>query len=169
MLQGLPVEIIPGLHEHERSRSPWSTQAAFEAAVQACLNRPGELVYGDETADQAYTRFATAVDHFLARHAGQTVAVVAHGTVISLFVSRRCGLEPFSLWRRLGLPALVSVVMAFLFFNGFFVALEYAIVSLRRTKVDELVRERRRGAPAVKFAKENLDDCVASTQLGTAV
>jgi len=106
---GLPVEIIPGLHEHERSRSLWSTQAAFEAAVQACLNRPGELVYGDETADQAYTRFATAVDHFLARHAGQTVAVVAHGTVISLFVSRRCGLEPFSLWRRLGLPALVTL------------------------------------------------------------
>jgi len=43
----------------------------------------------------------------LARHAGQTVAVVAHGTVISLFVSRRCELEPFNLWRRLGLPALV--------------------------------------------------------------
>ncbi len=104
---GLPVEIISGLHEHERSHTPFSEQAAFEAAVRACLCRPGELVYGDETADQAYSRFSAAIEHFLAQHPGQTVAVVAHGTVISLFVSRHCGLEPFTFWRKLGLPALV--------------------------------------------------------------
>jgi broad specificity phosphatase PhoE len=33
--------------------------------------------------------------------------VVTHGTVISLFVSRRAGLDGFPLWQNLDLPALV--------------------------------------------------------------
>lgn len=79
------------------------------------------------------------------------------------------GAEPEGLMGKLSLPALLSVVAAFLLLNGIFVALEYAIVGLRRTKVDELVRERRRGAGAVKFAKDNLDNCVATTQLGITI
>ncbi len=35
--------------------------------------------------------------------------VVAHGTVITLFVARRAGLEPFPFWKRLGLPAFVAL------------------------------------------------------------
>jgi len=79
------------------------------------------------------------------------------------------GAEPEGLMGRLSLPVLLSVVAAFLLLNGIFVALEYAIVGLRRTKVDELVRERRRGAHAVKFAKDNLDNCVATTQFGITI
>jgi broad specificity phosphatase PhoE len=104
---GLPVELVPGLHEHERSRAPFGSPAEFEANVKACLARPAELVFGDETADQAHARFAAALEGLLARYPAQTLAVVAHGTVISLFVARRCGLEPFGLWRKLGLPALI--------------------------------------------------------------
>lgn len=77
--------------------------------------------------------------------------------------------EPSGVMGRLNAGALFSVVVAFLFLNGFFVAMEYAIVGLRRTKVDELVRERRRGALSVKFAKDNLDNCVATTQLGITI
>lgn len=76
---------------------------------------------------------------------------------------------PAGLMSHLGVPGLISVVVAFLFLNGWFVALEFAIVSLRRTKVDELVKERKRGASAVRFAKDHLDDCVASAQLGITI
>ena len=108
----LAVELLPGLHEHERSHTTLSSPETFEAAVQACLARPAELVFGDETADQAHARFSAALDGLLARYPTQTLAVVAHGTVISLYVARRCGggrcgLEAFELWRRLSLPALI--------------------------------------------------------------
>jgi len=50
--------------------------------------------------------------------------------------------------------------------NGFFVAAEFALVSIRRTRVEELVQQRRPGAQAVKKALENPDRFIAATQLG---
>jgi broad specificity phosphatase PhoE len=43
----------------------------------------------------------------LERHPRQSVAVVTHGTVMTLFVTRAAGLEAFPFWKRLGLPAFV--------------------------------------------------------------
>jgi broad specificity phosphatase PhoE len=40
-------------------------------------------------------------------HPNQNLAIVAHGTVISLFVSRLTNADPFLLWKRLGLPSFV--------------------------------------------------------------
>jgi magnesium and cobalt exporter, CNNM family len=65
-----------------------------------------------------------------------------------------------SLAFRIGL--IVFLVLA----NAFFVAAEFALVAVRRTRVDELVNKRRAGALAVRHAVENLDDAIAATQLG---
>ena len=51
-------------------------------------------------------------------------------------------------------------------FNGFFVAAEYALITVRRTRVEELVGMRRLGAPAVRDAKVHIDDAIAAAQLG---
>jgi putative hemolysin len=66
------------------------------------------------------------------------------------------------LWTLLGVLAVPLLVL----FNAFFVATEFALVSLRRTRVDEMLNQRRVGAGAVKFAIDNLDDTIATTQLG---
>jgi broad specificity phosphatase PhoE len=42
----------------------------------------------------------------MAAHEG-TLAVVAHGTVITLLVSRLLDLEPFDLWSKLRMPAML--------------------------------------------------------------
>ncbi|MBS2035279.1 HlyC/CorC family transporter [bacterium] len=65
--------------------------------------------------------------------------------------------------------SLVGVVFFFLAVNGFFVSLEFALVALRETKIDELVREGVRGAQAVKHGKQNVDDYVAASQLGITI
>jgi broad specificity phosphatase PhoE len=104
---GLPCETAAGLHEHLRERAGWLDQPAFEQAVAAFFERPGMLVFGEETADQACERFEGAVRSVLAAHAGKTVAIVAHGTVITLFVARCAGVEPVSFWKRLHMPAIV--------------------------------------------------------------
>ena len=59
----------------------------------------------------------------------------------------------------LAVPLLVLV-------NAMFVAAEFSLVSLRRTRVDEMVKARRAGAKAVRRALEHLDDTIAATQLG---
>ena len=101
----LPFQSLPNLHEHVRPIRPNFNQASFEADVADLFARPNELVFGSETADQAHERFHVALQAILDEHPTQNLAVVAHGTVISLFVSRACGIEPFPLWKSLGLPS----------------------------------------------------------------
>ena len=106
----IPCEEAVGLHEHERDDIGWlPTREAFEAAVAGLFARPGDFVLGRETGAAARDRFARAVAATLARHPGDNLVIVAHGTVISLFVAQATDTDPFALWRRLqrlGMPSL---------------------------------------------------------------
>jgi CBS domain containing-hemolysin-like protein len=62
----------------------------------------------------------------------------------------------------LGLLAVPLLVLL----NAFFVAAEFALVAVRKTRVDEMVKHREFGAAAVRHAIEHLDDAIAATQLG---
>ena len=101
------VQIVDGLHEHDRSNTPWLGPEEFDRAVAAFFHRPAELVLGCETAQQASERFAKTMAEVTSRYAEQNVVVFTHGTVLSLYVARATGMEPFALWKRLGLPSFV--------------------------------------------------------------
>jgi len=58
--------------------------------------------------------------------------------------------------------ALLLLVLA----NGFFVAAEFALVSVRRTRIAELVAKGNRSARWVQKAIDNPDSVIAATQLG---
>lgn len=105
----LPYKIVDNLHEHDRRNATFGDQEQFEAQVADFFTRPGELVFGLETADAAYLRFAQAVDEVIRHHVDSNVAIVAHGTVITLFVQRRAQLPaaPFLFWKKLALPSFV--------------------------------------------------------------
>lgn len=103
--------MIPGLHEHERRSTPHLSQSDFEAAVRKFFDKPDILVLGEETADQAYQRFSGAVHFILSGNKDSKIAIVAHGTVISLFVSRLTGKPGFQIWSELGLPCFVVLDM----------------------------------------------------------
>ncbi len=64
-----------------------------------------------------------------------------------------------TLWRLAGLVALVLA-------NGFFVAAEFSIVTVRKTRIDQLIAEGHRGAWAVRRAVSNPEPYIAATQLG---
>src|ERR1700738_2059432 len=63
------------------------------------------------------------------------------------------------LWRLAGLLALVLA-------NGFFVAAEFSIVTVRKTRIDQLIAEGHLGARAVRRAVTAPDRYIAATQLG---
>ena len=64
-----------------------------------------------------------------------------------------------TLWRLVGLFALVCA-------NGFFVAAEFSIVTVRKTRIDQMIAEGHRGARAVRRAVSAPDRYIAATQLG---
>ena len=104
---GGAVQAAEGLHEHERSsNAEWVSQAQFEASVAEFFANPHAVVYGTESAAQAYVRFAEAVHEVIVAHPQGNLAIFAHGTVITLLVAQANALEPFSLWKRLGLPSI---------------------------------------------------------------
>lgn len=63
------------------------------------------------------------------------------------------------LWR-------LAAVLALVFANGFFVAAEFAIVTVRKTRIDQMIAEGHRGARAVRLAVTDPDPFIAATQLG---
>jgi putative hemolysin len=65
----------------------------------------------------------------------------------------------------LGLVAVVLLVLL----NGFFVATEFSLVAVRRSRIAQLVEEGHPTAPAVKRALEHLDTYIAATQLGITI
>ncbi len=65
----------------------------------------------------------------------------------------------------LDLIGLVAVVFLVLL-NGFFVAAEFSLVSVRKTRIAELVAQGNANAKTVQKALENPDRVIAATQLG---
>jgi broad specificity phosphatase PhoE/GNAT superfamily N-acetyltransferase len=104
---GLPCEAVEGLQEHDRSNEVGLDLAQFHDAVARLFAHPNELVFGRETAEQARTRFAGALEGALARYPEDNVAAIAHGTVLSLFLAHVAGLDAHAFWQRLGLPCFV--------------------------------------------------------------
>ncbi len=62
----------------------------------------------------------------------------------------------------LQLLAVVLLVLA----NGYFVASEFSLVSVRKTRIDQLVAEGSARARTVRNALDHTDDFIAATQLG---
>ncbi len=58
------------------------------------------------------------------------------------------------------------VVLALVLGNGFFVAAEFAVVTVRKTRLDQLIAEGNRIAGSVRRAAANPDSYLATTQLG---
>jgi len=105
----IEIRVVQDLHEHDRSNVPYLSQAAFQTSIREFFQKPGELVLGRETANQAHARFYQALHGILNEYRNKTVVVVTHGTVISLFVPRLTGSPDFELWNRIGLPSYIAI------------------------------------------------------------
>jgi putative hemolysin len=70
-----------------------------------------------------------------------------------------------SMFDLIGILAVLALVLA----NGFFVAAEFSLVAVRRSRVAELVSARRTNAAALQRAVDNLDAYLAATQLGITI
>lgn len=100
------LEVVPGLREQDRTGVPFFEEPGeFERRVVGLFRRPDEPSLGPESAAAAERRFTEAVRGALERRRPPCVALVTHGTVMSLFLGRATGLDPLAIWRRLDLPA----------------------------------------------------------------
>jgi broad specificity phosphatase PhoE len=102
-----PVEVVEGLHEHARCNVKFLDKDKFEESVAQFFAQPDVLTFGNETADQAHHRFSQAVAGISAKYPNNNLALITHGTVLTLLVSRLAAVAPFPFWRDLELPSWV--------------------------------------------------------------
>jgi len=102
-----PFSIFEGLHEHDRTGVDFLDKEHFEAKVKEFFSFPDRLFLGQETASQATARFSKALTSVEVEHPNKNIVLVAHGTVITLFVEKFNNLESFSFWKKLDLPSFV--------------------------------------------------------------
>lgn len=63
----------------------------------------------------------------------------------------------------------LGLVILLVFLNGFFVASEFALVGVRKTRIDELVKQGNPTAVLVQKSLKNLDTFISATQLGITI
>src|SRR5881394_149120 len=63
----------------------------------------------------------------------------------------------------------ILVVVLLVALNAFFVAAEFAIVSLRDTRIQQLIDARRTGAKTVQRLQQRLDDFLPAVQFGVTL
>lgn len=106
---GVPPATDPDLEEHHRQRKGILEPAAWHRTVRRFFANPEVLVFGSETAAEARARFHRGVRAALDRRPGKRLALVSHGTVITLLLAEPNGLEPFEMWSSLGMPEALVV------------------------------------------------------------
>jgi broad specificity phosphatase PhoE len=106
MRLGLALEPHLNLHENDRTGLDFLGENQLHSRIQEFFNKPDEITIGVETANSARERFTRSIIDIVA-HDHQCVAVVTHGTVLTLFAAHYNALVPFDLWLRLGLPSYV--------------------------------------------------------------
>ena len=87
---GVSVELEPGLKEHDRIGVRWRGSAQRTHELRDFFANPTERVFGNETAVEALERFDAALRRCLAERTGP-VAIVTHGSVMSLYLARLTG------------------------------------------------------------------------------
>lgn len=101
-----PLTVDPDFRETRRDSAPYfDSEGDFHAAIHAAMNAPEEVVFGDEAFASARGRFTSAIGRLLSAHQHETIAVVTHGTIMSLMLGHVAGINTFDTWRGLGMPA----------------------------------------------------------------
>jgi broad specificity phosphatase PhoE len=101
---------MPGLEEIDRAASPIVSREAHEQINAGLFARRTAAVVGRESAADAVARFDAAIARALAAVAADgNLVVIAHGTVIALFVEQHTGRDAFGLWRSLGCGDFVAL------------------------------------------------------------
>ena len=109
----VPCETAPNLHETKRETVGYfEREADFKASVQAAMAEPDKLLFGEETFTAARERFSQQIETLLVLYPGETLAVVTHGTVLSLYLAHLSEQDMIALWNSLDMPAYAVIMVS---------------------------------------------------------
>lgn len=116
---GLVNTPVDNLYENDRSGFPYfENPEDWKQQFREFFANPKECIIGNESAEEALIRFEKTVCGLISAHRGESLAIVAHGTVITLLVAAYNDVEPFKFWESLELPSFVLLEAGTLSVSG---------------------------------------------------
>lgn len=107
---GLSCAADDGFGEHSRHTAPfYVSRAEFERRLEDLFREPDRVAFGEESALVAAARFRESLERVRRRCPEDRLAVVTHGTVMSLYLAEVTGESAWQLWKRWTTPCLVTV------------------------------------------------------------
>ena len=107
---GVIDEAVAGLEEIDRPAMPIVSPSEHESLNARLFEQRDHPVVGCESASAALARFTDAVDRVLREIPAElNVVLIAHGTVIALYVEQQTGRSALDTWRRLGCAEFVTL------------------------------------------------------------
>ena len=108
---GLSINVVHDLREHDRGNTTIIGAEKWRSLVIESIRNQDEHIYGSEPVGTARMRFGNAVERLMKplQNDNRTIAVIAHGTVISTFVAELLEIDPIPIWESLGLPGFVEI------------------------------------------------------------
>lgn len=101
-----PPIIDPPLRETARATVPYfDDPETFRLAIRQAMAAPDQRLFGEETFADAVARLSAGISDLTASAQAGSIALVSHGTVMSLYIAQQTGLDAFSVWSLLGMPA----------------------------------------------------------------
>lgn len=100
---GVERTVADGLEEHHRPERNLLAKSDWLALIKRFFEQPEDVLFGLESALEARRRISAAVAAS-AEGAEGGVAIVTHGTVLTLLLAEPNSLDPFDLWRSLRMP-----------------------------------------------------------------
>jgi broad specificity phosphatase PhoE len=105
--RSLPIEPVFDLRELRRTEG---FVPDYHAAVREVLENPLKSFNGWEPAGEAQTRIVTAIERLWMLHEGETLAVVSHGLVLTLYLAYLTDSAPtLDLWHSLPFASTIQV------------------------------------------------------------
>ena len=101
----LPNPIVKANLQETESSKFYESQTEFRETVKLAMRHPQELHFGDETFYDAKMRFSVQVSNLAQRHQNETVAIVTHGRILSMYLGDIMQEAPEIIWERLQMPA----------------------------------------------------------------
>ena len=109
---GISHHTTDGLGETARATAPWfDDPAQFRQAIEQLFLHPNQRVFGEESGEEAFARFDKRIATLLTRYPNETLAIVTHGTILSLFVAHYNQIDVVAFWKSLGMPALIQLTL----------------------------------------------------------
>jgi broad specificity phosphatase PhoE len=101
-----PLIVDADFRETRRESAPYfDSEGEFHAAIRVAMNTPDQVVFGEESFNDARRRITLALGRTMNIHRSETIAVVTHGTIMSLLLGHVSEKDTFEIWRSLGMPA----------------------------------------------------------------